>query len=149
MKRKATGRNSSRRNPSGQNSSGRASGFTLIEMMVVISIILILLGVALPIYSHSLSRAREENLSTNLETLNRLIFQYAQDKQKAPESLNDLVSAKYLERVPDDITGSDTWEPESGDGIIMSLDQKDPGGIVGVHSGSNQVGSNGKPYSEW
>jgi general secretion pathway protein G len=127
----------------------QSQGFTLIEMMVVISIILILLGVAMPIYSHSLARAREENLSTNLETLNRLIFQYAQDKQKAPESLNDLVSAHYLERVPDDITGSDTWETESGDGIIMSLEQKDPGGIVGVHSGSNQVGSNGKPYSEW
>jgi hypothetical protein len=59
------------------------------------------------------------------------------------------VSAHYLERVPDDITGSDTWETESGDGVIMTLEQKDAGGIVGVHSGSNQVGSNGKPYSEW
>ena len=88
-------------------------------------------------------------LLSEVMTLNRLIFQYAQDKQKAPESLNDLVSAHYLERVPDDITGSDTWETESGDGVIMTLEQKDAGGIVGVHSGSNQVGSNGKPYSEW
>ena len=125
-------------------------GFTLISMMVVISIMLILLGVAMPIFSHSLTRAREENLRTNLETLNQAIFQYAQDKQKAPQSLSDLVSAKYLKTIPNDITGNpDTWETEPGEGVIMSLDQKDDGGIIGVHSGSTQVGSNGKAYSEW
>ena len=129
---------------------GRNGGFTLIEMMVVISIMLILLGVAMPIFSHSLTRAREENLRTNLETLNQAIFQYAQDKQKAPQSLSDLVSAKYLKTIPNDITGNpDTWETEPGEGVIMSLDQKDDGGIIGVHSGSTQVGSNGKAYSEW
>ena len=60
----------------------RDRGFTLIEMMAVIGIILILLGIALPVYSHSLVRAREDNLRQNLETLNQLIFQYTQDKQK-------------------------------------------------------------------
>src|SRR5271154_1425218 len=128
----------------------RDRGFTLIEMMVVISIILILLGVAMPIYSHSLQRVREENLRKNLETLNKVIFQYTQDKQKAPESLNDLVTQKYLTEIPDDIGGrNDTWETESGEGIIMSLDQKDGGGIIGVHSGSNDIGSDGKAYSTW
>jgi len=128
----------------------RDRGFTLIEMMAVIGIILILLGIALPVYSHSLARAREDNLRQNLETLNKLIFQYTQDKQKAPQSLDDLRTAGYLKSIPEDITGSvDTWETEPGDGTIMSLDQTDTGGIIGVHSGSNQVGSDGKAYSEW
>jgi general secretion pathway protein G len=128
----------------------RDRGFTLIEMMAVIGIILILLGIALPVYSHSLARAREDNLRQNLETLNQLIFQYTQDKQKAPESLDDLRTAGYLKSIPEDITGSvDTWETEPGDGTIMSLDQTDTGGIIGVHSGSNQVGSDGKAYSDW
>jgi len=133
-----------------RRATGRERGFTLISMMVVISIMLILLGVAMPIFSHSLTRAREENLRANLETLNQAIFQYAQDKQKAPQSLSDLVSAKYLKTIPNDITGNpDTWETEPGEGVIMSLDQKDDGGIIGGHSGSTQVGSNGKAYSEW
>jgi len=128
----------------------RDRGFTLIEMMAVIGIILILLGIALPVYSHSLARAREDNLRQNLETLNKLIFQYTLDKQKAPQSLDDLRTAGYLKSIPEDITGSvDTWETEPGDGTIMSLDQTDTGGIIGVHSGSNQVGSDGKAYSEW
>ena len=116
--------------------------------MAVICIILILLGVAIPLYSHSMTHAREENLRNDLETLNQMIFQYTQDKQKPPQSLQDLVSAKYLKGIPKDIGGAE-WETEPGDGVIMSLYQKDDGGIIGVHSGSKQVGSNGKPYSEW
>jgi general secretion pathway protein G len=127
----------------------RDRGFTLLEMVVVISIILILLGMAMPIYSHSITRAREENLRKNLNTLNQMIFQYAQDKQKAPQSLEDLKSAGYLKEIPDDITGSNTWELEEGDGSIMSLYQTDPGGIIGVHSGSNQIASDGTAYSTW
>jgi general secretion pathway protein G len=130
--------------------AGRNRGFTLIEMMVVISMILILLGVAMPIYSHSIQRAREENLRKNLNTLNFMIYQYTQDKQKAPQSLEDLKSAGYIKEVPNDITGSnDTWELEQGEGMIMSLYQTDPGGIIGVHSGSNQVSSEGTAYSTW
>lgn len=142
MSRRSIGRSKS--------STAGSKGFTLIEMMVTISIILILLGVALPIYSHSITRAREDNLRKNLETLNYMIYQYTQDKQKAPQALQDLVSAKYLDKVPDDITGSpDTWEVEQGEDVIMSLDQTDSGGVIGVHSGSNQVGTNGTAYSSW
>jgi general secretion pathway protein G len=127
----------------------RERGFTLIEMMVVISIILILLGIAMPIYSHSLTEAREENLRKNLHTLNWMIYQYTQDKQKAPQSLDDLKSAGYIKEIPEDITGSNTWIVEDGDGTIMSLYQTDAGGIIGVHSGSNQIGSDGTAYSTW
>jgi general secretion pathway protein G len=129
----------------------RSRGFTLVEMMVVISIMLILLGMAMPIYSHSVTRKREENLRQNLDTLNQLIFDYTLDKKKPPNSLQDLVAAKYLTEIPEDITGSnDTWVPESAEGVIFTLEQKESSdGIIGVHSGSNQVGSDGTAYSTW
>ena len=93
------------RRAAGRNVSDRRRGLTLIEMMIVLSIILILLGAAIPIYSHSIRRAREANLRRNLETLNQAIYQYAMDKQKAPESLDDLHAAGYIDKVPDDIDG--------------------------------------------
>ena len=128
--------------------AGRNRGFTLIEIMVVISIMLILLSVAMPIYSHSLTREREHNLRQNLNTLNRVITQYTLDKQAAPKSLEDLVQAKYIKAIPEDITGStDTWQVEE-DESIMSLEQTEPG-ITGVHSGSNQTASDGTTYSSW
>jgi general secretion pathway protein G len=134
-----------------RRASGPDRGVTLIEMMVVISIMLILLAVAVPVYSHSLTRAREENLRHNLDTLNRMIFQYTLDKQKSPQALSDLQSAKYIAEIPKDITGSvDTWVTEPSDGVILSLDQTDStGGILGVHSGSNQIGNDGTAYSTW
>lgn len=122
-------------------------GFTLIELMVVISIMLILLSIAMPIYSNSVNAAKEEAFRKNVRTLNRLIVQYTLDKQKPPQSLDDLKSAGYIKTIPDDITGSNTWATEE-DTSIMTLEQKDTG-IVGVHSGSERIGSNGKPYSEW
>jgi general secretion pathway protein G len=123
-------------------------GFTLIEMMVVISIMLILLTIAIPVYSASIRRAKEDVFRQNLDTLNEAIFHYTLDKQKAPKSLDDLVTAKYIPSLPDDMTGqSSTWEVEE-DTSIMALTQTDTG-IVGVHSGSSRVGSNGKAYSEW
>jgi len=132
------------------SASTRQRGTTLIEMMVVISIMLIMLAAAVPLYSHSVTHAKEENLRHNLETLNDLIFKYTLDKQKAPTSLDELKSAGYLKQIPNDITDTDSWVTEPSDGVILSLDQTDPtGGIIGVHSGSNQVGSNGKAYSEW
>jgi general secretion pathway protein G len=131
-----------------RRAAGRNRGFTLIEMMVVISIILILLSVAIPIYSHSVTQEREVNLRQNLDTLNKVIIQFTRDKQKAPQSLEDLVQAGYLKAIPEDITGrTDTWVPEE-DGTIMSPEQTE-GGISGVHSGSNQVAGDGTAYSTW
>jgi general secretion pathway protein G len=123
-------------------------GFTLIEMMVVISIIIILLGVAMPIYSRSVNQAKEDAFRQSLETLNKVIFQYTLDKQKPPQSLEDLKTAGYIEEIPNDVTGSNTWVVENDPPSILSLYQTDTG-IYGVHSGSDHIGSNGKPYSEW
>lgn len=123
-------------------------GFTLIEMMVVISIIIILLGVAMPIYSRSVNQAKEDAFRQSLETLNKVIFQYTLDKQKPPQSLEDLKTAGYISEIPNDVTGSNTWVVENDPPSILSLYQTDTG-IYGVHSGSDKIGSNGKPYSEW
>jgi general secretion pathway protein G len=123
-------------------------GFTLLEMMVVITILLILLAIAVPLYSRSMNHARETNLRQNLETLNKVIGEYTLDKKKAPQSLGDLVQAGYIESIPDDITGrNDTWVPEQDDSI-MSPDQTDPG-VSGVHSGSDHIASDGTVYSDW
>jgi len=125
-----------------------SSGFTLLEMMVVISMMLILLAMAMPIYSQSVNRAREDAFRDSLLTLNQMIFQYTMDKQKPPQSLEDLRTAGYIKEVPKDITGSATWVTEDDPPAILSLYQTETG-VYGVHSASNKIGSNGKPYSEW
>ena len=126
----------------------RNSGFTLIELIVVITIMLILLGIAVPVYTQSVVAKRESNLRENLRTLNHLIDQYTLDKKKAPKSLEDLKSAGYIDRVPEDITGrTDTWELVEDDSI-KTLEQTEPG-VTAVHSGSSRVGSDGTVYSEW
>jgi|SRR5271166_4905001 len=133
------------------NRKKRNRGFTLIELMIVISIVLILVSVALPAYNQSILRARESVLRQNLFTMRSVISQYTLDKQKAPQSLDDLVSAGYLKQIPNDpMTGrSDTWTADEEQDTIMSIDQQDQGGIVDVHSGSSGVGSDGTAYNSW
>src|ERR1700693_5540148 len=134
--------------PQGRKPEFRNRGFTLIEMVVVLSMILILLSIALPMYNRSIIRARETTLRQNLATLNKVIDQYTLDKQKAPQSLEDLVSAGYLKVIPVDITGNkDTWVLEQEDSL-KAIDQIQPG-IVGVHSGSDQTAIDGTAYSSW
>ena len=123
-------------------------GFTLIEMMVVISLILILVSVAVPIYSQSIRRAKEAVLRQDLFTLRQVISQYTLDKQKAPQSLDDVIAAGYLKVIPPDpTTGSADWTTEQEDSL-MAVDQQEPG-IVDVHSASNQTASDGTAYSSW
>jgi general secretion pathway protein G len=124
-------------------------GFTLIELMVVISIIVILLSLAIPNYQSSILHAKETALHDDLYTLRSLIDQYTLDKQKAPQSLDDIVQAGYLKELPKDpFTNSrETWVPVT-DESIMSPDQTDPG-IIDVHSGSDQNSSEGNAYSSW
>jgi general secretion pathway protein G len=131
-------------------STARGRGFTLIELMIVISIILILISVAVPAYQQSVTRARESVLRQNLFTLRSVISQYTLDKQKAPQALDDLISAGYLKQLPKDpITGqSDTWVPVQEDDTLSSTDQQE-GGIDDVHSGSEATSSDGSAYSSW
>lgn len=124
-------------------------GFTLIEMMIVISIIIILTAIAVPIYKQHILHAREAVLKEDLYTLRNSIDQFTQDKDKAPQSLDDLVSAGYMRMLPKDpfTDSSQTWEPVSDDSIQV-LGQTDTG-ISDVHSGSKLVGSDGTAYNSW
>jgi general secretion pathway protein G len=129
----------------------KQAGFTLIELMIVITIMAILISVALPAYQQSILRARESVLKQNLFTIRSVISQYTLDKQKAPQSLDDLVTSGYLKQIPQDpITSrNDTWVPDQEQDEIMSVDQQDAGGIVDVHSGSTAVSSDGTAYNTW
>ena len=125
-------------------------GFTLIEMMIVIFIMLTLIAIAIPNFSRSVQRSREAVLRQNLFTLRDLISQYTLDKQKAPQSLDDLVQAGYLKQIPKDpITNQTDWAVEQEEDTVMSPDEQDQGGIDDVHSASNAVGSDGTAYNTW
>ena len=128
--------------------TGRTSGFTMLEMMIVMIIMGILLSIALPIYSQAIVRAREAVLRNDLFELRKLISQYTLDKQKAPQSLEDLVQAGYLKEIPKDpMTREANWEPKQEE-VLLSVDQQDPG-IDDVHSASNAMSSDGTAYSTW
>jgi general secretion pathway protein G len=126
----------------------RQRGFTLLEMMIVMIIMGILLSIALPIYTQSVVRAREAVLRNDLFELRKLISQYTLDKQKAPQSLDDLVQAGYLKELPKDpMTHESNWEPKMEE-VLLTVDQQDPG-IDDVHSASNMTSSDGTAYSTW
>jgi len=126
----------------------RSFGFTLLELMIVISIMMILLAVAVPMYNQSIVQARESVLRSNLNMLRNLIQQYTLDKQKAPQSLDDLVQGGYLKQIPvDPMTREANWEVVQED-VLMAADQQDPG-ITDVHSASNGTASDGTAYSSW
>lgn len=124
-------------------------GFTIIELIIVLTIISIIITIAIPIYQKSLVRARETVLKNNLFTMRTIIDEYTYDKQKAPQDLRDLVDAGYLRTIPvDPMTGrSDTWRVEMED-ALASVNQSEPG-ISNVRSGSLEKSSEGTPYSEW
>jgi general secretion pathway protein G len=127
----------------------RAAGFTLVELMVVMLIIAILAAIAVPMYVQSIKAAREAVLKEDLHVLRDAIDAYTNDKNKAPQTLDDLVTGGYLKSVPKDPMTSDstTWVPTMDD-TLQNVDQTDPG-MTDVHSGSDQPGSDGQPYSTW
>jgi len=125
------------------------AGFTLVELMIVMAIIGVLLSVAIPSYVGAVRQAREAVLKEDLHVMRSAIDSYTADKQKAPQSLDDLVSTGYLKEIPIDpmTRAKDTWQTETTDSL-SSVDQTDPG-IDDVHSGSQEQGSDGQPYSAW
>jgi general secretion pathway protein G len=131
------------------NSAHRQRGFTLMEILVVISITLILVAIAIPAYTRTITRAREAVLKQDLFTLRSVINQYTDDKEKAPQALSDLVSAGYLKQIPaDPFTNSATSWQVRQDEVLTSVNQQESG-ISDVHSGASQLSSEGTAYSEW
>ena len=128
--------------------SGRA-GFTIIELMVVMAIVLVILSVAVPLYNKSVIRARETVLHQNLATMRAVIDEYTYDKQKAPQNLEDLVREGYLRQVPmDPMVGNNTGWKIIMEEAAASVSQAEPG-IFDVRSSSEKISLEGTKYSEW
>jgi general secretion pathway protein G len=125
------------------------AGFTLMELMIVMAIIGILATLAVPSFIGALRSAREAVLREDLHVMRAAIDSYTMDKQKAPQSLDDLIDSGYLRTIPEDpMTHSkETWVTDTSD-TLSSVDQSDSG-INDVHSGAQDVGSDGQPYSSW
>ena len=128
--------------------SGRR-GFTIMELMVSMAIVLVVISVAVPLYQKAVIRARESVLRQNLFSLRTVIDEFTYDKQKAPQQLDDLVKEGYLRQIPlDPIVGNNrSWK------VIMedagtSASQSEPG-IFDVRSSSEKTSLEGTPYSEW
>ena len=124
-----------------------AKGFTLLELMIVISIIIILAAITLPQYQKTIMQTREAVLRDDLHKLRQLIDQYGADKGRLPQSLDELVTEGYLREIPiDPITGQRDWTVATGDDPNSSEGGQ---GVTDVHSASSETSSEGTPYSEW
>lgn len=129
--------------------ASRTSGFTLMEMMIVMALIVILAGIGMTVYGNSVTRSKEAVLKEDLFRMRDAIDQFYADKNKYPANLDELVSQKYLRAVPVDpfTTKADSWQ--------TTLSEPDPGnpsaesGISNVKSGSEQTGLDGSRYADW
>jgi general secretion pathway protein G len=119
-------------------------GYTLIELMVVLTIIGILTSMAQPNLQRTIIRARENSLRQSLFVMRDVIDQFYADRGKYPDGLDDLVSERYVRAIPEDpfTKSSSTW-------VVISPEGDVQGSVFDVHSGSNLVSLNGMPYNEW
>lgn len=127
----------------------REDGFTLMELMIVMAIVGILATLAVPSFIGALRSAREAVLKEDLHVMRAAIDSYTMDKQKAPQSLDDLIQSGYLRSIPEDpmTKSNETWVTDTSD-ALSSVDQTDSG-INDVHSGSQDTGADGQAYSAW
>jgi general secretion pathway protein G len=127
----------------------RERGFSLVELVIVMTVLLILLAILVPSYQAIMRQAREDTLKQDLQTMRKAIDQYTADKEKAPQSLEEVVNAGYISEIPEDpMTGSSTtWE------VILeeeSISLTGQAGIRDVKSGSQEMSSSGEDrYSDW
>ena len=125
----------------------RAAGFTLLELMIVISIIIILAAITLPQYQKTIMHTREAVLKDDLRKMRSLIDQFAADKGRLPQSLDEMVSEGYMREVPvDPFTGQKDWAITTGEDPNSLQGET---GMTDIHSSSTEVSSEGTPYSEW
>lgn len=130
--------------------TSRDSGFTIVELAIVLTIILIIVAIAVPGYRRVIVHAKEDVLREDLRNMRKMIDQYTADREKAPQTLEDLVDTHYLPEIPEDpmTESTETWEVilEDVDAIALSGER----GIIDVKSGSNEVDSTGEQrYSDW
>jgi len=122
-------------------------GFTLLELMIVMFIMVLLVTVALPQYQRSVLHAKESVLKDDLFKMRTLIDQYAADKGKLPQSLDDLVTSNYMREIPvDPITEENTWNVVTGEDPNSKEGEQ---GVIDVHSLSEDTSTEGTPYSQW
>ena len=123
------------------------SGFTLFELVMVMTIIVILAAISVVSYQQLHLKAKEATLADDLKTMRRCIDEYIADKQQLPQSLDDLVNAAYMDKVPEDpITGQADWDVEFGEDTFSIEGGQ---GVVNVHSKAPGTGTDGRAYSEY
>jgi general secretion pathway protein G len=128
-------------------SNQQSKGFTLLELMIVITIIIILAAIVLPQYQKTITSAREAVLRDDLYKMRSLLDQYAADKGKMPQSLEDLVSSGYMRELPiDPFTDQADWTVTTGEDPSSDSGES---GVNDVHSAATDTGSDGRPYTEW
>jgi len=125
----------------------RNAGFTLLELMIVISIIIILAAITLPQYQKTITHTRETVLKDDLRKMRTLIDQFAADKGRLPQSLDEIATEGYMREVPTDpFTGQKDWNITTGEDPNSLEGQS---GVTDVHSASAEVSTEGTPYNEW